>query len=343
VISNAYGGIFSVDRDCHGINIGDQMHQQLQTPVIFIVFNRPLHTRASFARIAQAKPSRLLVIADGPRTNKIGEFEVCEEVRKIATAVDWPCQVEINFSSANMGCCSRVVSGLNWAFKRVDEAIILEDDVLPDPTFFPFCEQMLQHYRGNSRISMITGCNFVQDHIRTNYSYFFSRLTHIWGWATWRESWALYDQHLKDWPEIKQTALLQEIFDSSATAAYWSKIFDSVHDGSGPDTWDYQWTYTNLIQNTLSIVPRVNLVENIGFGVGATHTVVAGDAYKLTSHAIEFPLIRPPAFVPLRSMDRKDLEILNCYIPTLPQRIMRKLRNIVAKTTQKAHGHGTDN
>jgi hypothetical protein len=316
--------------------------QQLQTPVVFIVFNRPVHTRASFARIAAAKPSRLLVIADGPRANVSGESAVCEEVRMAATAVDWPCQVELNFSSENMGCRDRVISGLNWAFERAEEAIILEDDVLPDPTFFLFCEQMLRHYRGDNRISMITGCNFVQDLLRTDYSYFFSRLTHIWGWATWRESWARYDQHLKDWPVVKRTALLQEIFDSPATAAYWTKIFDSVHDGTGARTWDYQWAYTNFIQNALSVVPRVNLVENIGFGVDATHTIATGNAYKLASQSIEFPLIHPPTFVPLRSMDIQDLEICNCRIPTLPQRIARKLKNIGAEAMQKAHERRED-
>jgi hypothetical protein len=314
------------------------MYQQLQAPVIFIVFNRPAHTRASFERIAEAQPSRLLVIADGPRANKVGEYELCEEVRMAATAVDWPCQLEVNFSANNMGCRDRVISGLNWAFERVEEAIILEDDVLPDPTFFLFCEQMLRHYRGDNRISMIAGFNPVQDFLRTDYSYVFSQLTHIWGWATWRESWARYDQHLKDWPEVKRTGLLQEIFDTPATVAYWTSIFNAMHDGTGANTWDYQWMYTNLIQSTLSIVPRVNMVENIGFDVDATHTVVAGDAYKLASRSIEFPLVHPPTLVPLRSMDRRDLEVTNCRIPTLLQRIERKLKSIRAKTMLKWAG-----
>src|SRR5882757_2823780 len=166
------------------------MHQQLETPVIFIVFNRPVHTRSSFSRIANARPSRLLVVADGPREGKPGEAKACEEARIAATAVNWPCQVEVNFSSVNMGCRERVISGLNWAFERVEEAIILEDDVLPDPTFFRFCEEMLQRYRGDDRISMVAGFNPVLDSLASNYSYFFSQLTHVWGWATWRKSWA---------------------------------------------------------------------------------------------------------------------------------------------------------
>jgi hypothetical protein len=303
------------------------MNRQLETPVVFIVFNRPAHTRASFARIAEARPSRLLVIADGPRANKPGEFEVCEEVRRAATAVDWPCQVDVNFSTENMGCRNRIISGLNWAFERVEEAIILEDDVLPDPTFFPFCEQMLRHYRGDNRISMIAGFNPVQDFLDTDYSYVFSQLTHIWGWATWRESWARYDEHLKDWQEVKRTGLLREIFDTPAAVAYWTSIFDAMHGGTGANTWDYQWMYTNLMQNTLSIVPRVNMVKNIGFDGDATHTVNVGEGYKLTSRSIEFPLVHPPTLVPLRSMDRRDFEILNYRVPTLLHRIVRKVKN----------------
>jgi hypothetical protein len=248
-----------------------------------------------------------------------------------ATAVDWPCRVETNFAPGNLGCRDRIVSGLTWAFEQVEEAIILEDDVLPDPTFFSFCEQMLQRYRGDNRISMIAGFNPVQDFLHTNYSYVFSQLTHIWGWATWREAWARYDQRLKDWPEIKQAGMLKEIFDSPSVVDYWTGIFDSMYDGTGPNTWDYQWMYTNLIQSTLSIVPCVNMIENIGYGADATHTVVLGDAHKLKSRPIEFPLVHPPTLIPLRSMDRRDMEVSNFRTSTPLRRVARQLKSIVTK------------
>jgi hypothetical protein len=309
--------------------------QQLQTPVVFIVFNRPAQTRISFARIAEAAPSRLLVIADGPRPEKVGEAVLCDEVRAIATAVDWPCRLEINFSPGNMGCRERIISGLNWVFERAEDAIIVEDDVVPDPSFFPFCEQLLNYYRGDDRISMVAGFNPVEYRGNSNQSYFFSQLTHVWGWATWRNSWARYDQHLKNWPEIKQADLLNEIFDRPGTAAYWTNIFDAMHDGTGPNTWDYQWTYTNLIHNALSIAPKVNLVKNIGFDRDATHTVAAADIYKINSQAIAFPLIHPPAFVPLRSVDRRDLELTGCRVPSLLERIRTKLTKLLSRPHQE--------
>ena len=310
------------------------MNSQLQTPVVFIVFNRPSLTRRVFSRIAQARPSRLLVIADGPRRDRPGESEKCEEARLIATSVDWPCQVEVEFSSENMGCRDRIVRGLNWAFERVEEAIILEDDVLPDPSFFPFCEQMLGRYRGDARVSMIAGFNIVQEHLKTDYSYFFSQLTHIWGWATWRQSWARYDQHLNDWPEIKSSGLLREIFDRPGVVAYWTKIFDSMHDGSGLNTWDYQWMYTNLMHNALSVVPHVNLVENLGFGPDATHTITASDVCKLTAQSIKFPLLHPPSLVPLRQMDRVDAKLSGSCIPTLPERAVRRFKHLWTKALE---------
>ena len=185
---------------------------QCKTPVVFIVFNRPQHTEAVFRRIAQARPPCLLVVADGPRPNKPGEAALCAKVRQIATQVDWPCEVLTNFSDVNLGCGMGPISGLNWAFEKVEEAIILEDDILPDVSFFRFCDEMLERFRNDSRISMITGFNVVQDHVPMDWSYYYSQITHCWGWATWRRSWARYDQHLKHWPAVKAAGLMREYF-----------------------------------------------------------------------------------------------------------------------------------
>jgi hypothetical protein len=164
--------------------------EEFETPVALFVFRRPDTTRKVFEAIANVRPTRLLLIADGPRPDKPGELEASEQVREIVSRVDWPCEVSTNFADKNLGCQERMISGYNWVFSLVEEAILLEDDCLPDASFFFFCQEMLTRYRDDSRIAMVAGFNAVQDHTRTNYSYYFSSFTHCWGWATWRRAWA---------------------------------------------------------------------------------------------------------------------------------------------------------
>jgi hypothetical protein len=296
-----------------------------QTPIVFIVFNRPELTRRVFNRIAQVRPTRLLIVADGARTDRLGEAEICQSVRTIAQAVDWPCEVQTNFASSNMGCRNRLVSGLTWAFEQAEQAIILEDDVLPDVSFFRFCEEMLDHFSDDDRISMITGCNFVQDSTKMEDSYFYSRLTHVWGWATWRRSWIRYDEHLAQWPAIKASGLLQSFFEQPAQYQFWARIFDQMYLGTGPDTWDYQWVYTNLINHALSIVPRVNLIENIGFGPAATHTKRVEDAPALAVGSLTFPLRHPPAIIPSVKLDELDGRLSGTFVPNIAVRALSKI------------------
>jgi hypothetical protein len=298
----------------------------LDTPVILLIFNRPKTTRFVFDAIAKMRPSHLLAVADGPRHGIPGEADLCGEVRAIVKQVDWPCEVRTNFATENLGCRERVISGLNWAFSLVEEAIILEDDCLPDPTFFPFCQSLLARYRGDSRIAMISGNNFVEQYVTGNSSYYFTRMAHIWGWATWRSAWQRYDRHLEYWPEIKQTDLLLEVFGSRRLAAYWTKVFDRMYEDIGPNTWDYQWVYTTLVNNALSIAPRVNLVENIGFGAEGTHTTVMEPALSIARRSIEFPLKHPVAMMPSRSLDHRDQML--CLPESIPRRLSRKLRSL---------------
>lgn len=312
--------------------------QECKTPVIFIVFNRPEHTETVLQRIAQVRPSRLLVVADGPRADRPGEAATCQKVREIATRVDWPCEILTNFSDANLGCRRRVISGLNWAFEQVEEAIILEDDVVPDVSFFRFCDEMLARFRCDSRISMIAGLNLVEDHPHSQWSYYGSQRMHIWGWATWRRSWATYDEHLRDWPAIKAAGFMQELFPLPAQCRFWTRIFDQMHNGTGPDTWDYQWAYTNLVHGRLSITPRVNLIENIGFGPGATHTHRLEDGPSVASGTLSFPLIHPPALIPLRRIDELDGRLSKSYIPGIRERIIHKLKRAFAKAFVGSRG-----
>jgi hypothetical protein len=304
------------------------MTPQLETPVVMIVFNRPDPTRLVFRAVAEAKPRKLLIVADGPRASRSGEDLLCRQVRSIFEGVDWPCKVFTLFADSNLGCQERVVSGLTWAFSQVEEAIILEDDCLPHQTFFYFCQELLEHYRGDDRVGMISGHNCLLNSMKTNYSYHFSRVPHIgWGWATWRAAWQRYDRRLEDWETVKRDGILREIYSRKAEVRYWNRIFDSMHQGTGPNTWDYAWVYTNLIHNLLSIRPSANMVSNIGFGLNATHTHNAdSDKAKLPAHAIEFPLKHPPYVIPMKSFDDLDQQI--SFVPKFGRRVQRKIRSM---------------
>jgi hypothetical protein len=298
-------------------------------PILFIVFNRPQTTRLVFDRIAGIRPARLLLIADGPRSDRPGEEKLCQEVREIVSAVDWPCDVLTNFAASNLGCCQRIVSGLDWAFSIVEEAVILEDDCFPDKSFFPFCQELLERYRGDSRIAAISGTNLVEKHLTTLDDYYFSRLGGIWGWATWRSRWQGYDRHLRDWPELRRSEALTELFERPREIAYWTRIFDAMFEGRGPGTWDYQWVYTNLFGHRLTVVARVNLVRNIGFKAGATHTNTANPRFMPKSKAIKFPLKHPVGIIPSRSLDQQFQEL---YVPPLFQRIAQRIGRLLDRT-----------
>ncbi|MBD2124682.1 glycosyltransferase family 2 protein [Trichocoleus sp. FACHB-262] len=239
------------------------------TPVVLIVFNRPDLTRLVFDAVAQAKPKKLLVVADGPRF--LEEAEKCQQARDIIKNITWDCEVLTNFSDENLGCKYRVSTGLDWVFSMVEEAIILEDDCLPTQSFFYFCQTLLERYRYDTRVMHISGNNFQGGKKRTNYSYFFSKYSHVWGWASWRRAWRHYDVQMSTWPEYKSSDYIKLICGSRREQKYWIDIFDHVFNDR-IDTWDYQWTYACWSQNGLSILPELNLVSNIGFRSDATHT-----------------------------------------------------------------------
>jgi hypothetical protein len=244
----------------------------LSTPVAFIIFNRPDTTARVFEAIRQAKPLKLLVVADGPRLDRSDEVEKCTATRAIIDRVDWDCEVFINYSDINLGCKRRVSSGIDWVFSQVEEAIILEDDCLPSPSFFQFCQTMLERYRHDERIMMVSGNNFLPEDNRVKDSYYFSKYASIWGWATWRRAWQHYDVNMSSWPEFRDRGLINVVCHEPIEAEYWLKIFSDIAENL-IDTWDYQWVYTCWQQSGMTIMPTVNLISNIGFRDDATHTL----------------------------------------------------------------------
>jgi len=251
-------------------NAGDDF---LETPVLLVVFNRPEHTRRVIDAIAKAKPKVLLIAADGPRT--ASEHALCDETRKVALAcVTWECNVLTAFSDENLGCGIRMYTAIDWGFSRFEHLIILEDDCVPAPTFFSFCAQLLDHYCDDERVMHISGNHFhdIADSSKhAGADYYFSKYTHAWGWASWRRAWRHFDWRLQSWPAMRESGMLELWCRDEFERLLWANIFDGVHGGAS-DIWDYQWNYCCWVNNGLAIMPRTNLVSNIGYGESATHT-----------------------------------------------------------------------
>jgi hypothetical protein len=246
--------------------------QPFTTPVLFLIFNRPDTTEKVFQRIRDIQPRRLFVSADGPRQHKMGEDRLCAETRKIVEKVDWKCELQTNFSKKNLGCRIGVSSGIDWFFRHVAEGIILEDDCLPDISFFRFCETLLEYYRNDERIMHIGGANFQDGNTRGDGSYYFSNINHVWGWATWKRAWGKYDIAISSYPELLKQNILPHLFPNSHIEKFWKKKFELAYNNK-IDTWDIQWQYAMSVNNGLAVIPNKNLVANIGFHDTATHTI----------------------------------------------------------------------
>jgi hypothetical protein len=273
------------------------------TPVAFIIFNRPEATRRVLGEIRKARPKQLFVIADAPRPDRGEDIAKCAATRAVIDEVDWDCEVFKNYATENLGCGLRPATGLDWVFKQVETAIILEDDCLPHPTFFPYCTELLNRYRDEPRIMHISGNNFQFGRQRGNYSYFFTRYTHHWGWATWRRAWQHFDYDLNKWSELRSTDWLAQLLDTPAAIAYWQQIFDEVYSGDKLHIWDYQWTFACWLQGGLSISPQVDLVSNIGFNREGTHTIRGNEFANLPLKPIAVPLQHPPEIIRDRAAD----------------------------------------
>lgn len=265
----------------------------MKSPVILIIFNRPDETQRVFDAIRDYKPEKLLVISDGPRNEK--DKILCDKTKKIIDSVDWQCEVQKNYSDENIGCRARLSSGLNWAFNQVDRAIVFEADCLPDPTFFTFCDELLEKYKDDERIMHIGG-NFFQQRnkkFKSEDSYYFSTIPHIWGWASWSRAWKFYDSDIKIWPEIKKNGSLRKLLNDPAVYEYWETVWDGYYNHTVP-SWDGQWTLAVMLKNGLSITPTKNLVTNIGFGPNAMQTKDTNSIFaNMPLEKMAFPLKHP--------------------------------------------------
>jgi hypothetical protein len=276
-----------------------------KTPILFLVFNREDVTRQVFEVIRCLKPKYLFVAADGARGDKAGEAETCQRTREIATQVDWDCELKTLFREENLGCKLALSSAISWFFENVEQGIILEDDCLPDPSFFPFCEELLNRYKDDERIGSIGGLNFYPEVIDKQLSYDFCSFTCSsgCGLATWRRAWQHFDINFPFWDEQKDKRSF--LFCNKWEEIYFSSFIpDVLRNRKGLSSWATQWFFTLRLQNQLSISPAMNLVVNIGFGdPNATHTTRKQDKYPFSASAISFPLKHPKYILKNKKLD----------------------------------------
>jgi hypothetical protein len=279
--------------------------------VLLLIFNRPDHLRHAMAALHAAKPPRVYVAADGPRA-KSGEFEACREARKVATEISWPCEVHTLFRDHNLGCRVAVSTAIDWFFSHEEQGIILEDDCVPSQSFFPYCAELLDRYRDDTRIMSVSGNNFQRGRQISEYSYYFSKYMHCWGWATWRRAWNLYDREMLHWPAFKAAGGLRSISEGSAEfEEVWAHELDKSY-CKKINTWDYSFLFSCWANSGLTCLPAINLVSNIGFDAQGTHLKNPSDGNaSIVSGEIQFPLMHPP--VVFRSAEADKFEDLHVY------------------------------
>ncbi len=275
--------------------------------VLLITFNRLEQTKKVFEQIRLIKPSRLYLSSDAPRSYKYKEDVIVAEIRQwLLSSIDWECEVKTKFNTINLGCGRGVSSAISWFFGYEKEGIILEDDCLPDQSFFTFCEEMLKRYRDEKKVMMVSGNSFLKD-LSVRESYYFSQYTHMWGWATWSNRWQLYDKETKPWSKILFKAHFRAF--SYQERLYWKlcilKTFFKI-----VSAWDYPWFSIVCNHQGLSIVPKVNLVTNIGFISDSTHTKERNVLINTSLEEIDFPLRHPTSIIENKEYDQIERDLL---------------------------------
>jgi hypothetical protein len=306
----------------------------LNTAVAFVIFKRPDLTARVWEAIRHAHPQKLFLIADGPRTPE--EQEKCDEARRVVEQVDWKCEVHRNYSATNLGCRDRIVSGLDWIFSQVNEAIVLEDDCVPAQSFFGFCAELLDHYRDEDRIMHICGTNFIGGAPTTSDPYYFSKYADMWGWATWARAWRHMDLKMKLWPDfVKERS--KKLFTDEVERKHWIRKLNRFFTGKRIDSWAYPWQFAVWMQRGVCISPAINLVTNIGYRADATHTQAESPRANLPAGELALPLKHPLA---IRINEEADHQTFNAALGgdrlrkrqtwrhrfSKPLRVWRKLR-----------------
>jgi len=307
------------------------MSNSFNVPILFIIFNRPDKAELVFKKIREIKPKSIFIAADGPTQSKLVQ-EQCNKTRSlILSMIDWKCELKTKFSTTNLGCKTAVSEAITWFFSNVNEGIILEDDCLPDKTFFYYCQNLLSKYRNDHRVMFISGSNMHVDKRFGNGSYFFSKYPAVWGWASWQRVWKNYDVDLKTFPKFKEQQIIQSIFADIFQQRFWLHIFGNLYKRIR-DTWDHQLHYSIISQSGVSITPNTNLISNIGFDYDAVRTKDKKNRFaNLKIGSMKFPLKHPDFMVPNRKAD--DELFLTLFLPM----IFSQLKFYLFKVFKKTH------
>ncbi|MBC7747664.1 MAG: nucleotide-diphospho-sugar transferase [Methylotenera sp.] len=281
-----------------------------KTPILFLLFNRPETTQKVFSEIKKQKPQYLFLAADGPRPDNKEDIEKCQATRDIVlNGIDWDCEVKTLFRDENLGCGLAVTDAISWFFENVEQGIILEDDCLPNPSFFGFCETLLDKYKENQNVFVISGDNFQNGIKRGKASYYFSNYSHTWGWASWRRAWIHYDHNLTQLDHFKKSKKINKIDSRSAFGNYWLPKFEDAKKGDYHHIWDYQWMFAIWNNEGITVLPNVNLISNIGFGNEATHT--HGDSARADISTNEIgTIIHPPLIQIHKKADKYTSDVI---------------------------------
>ncbi|MBN8676875.1 MAG: hypothetical protein J0M29_01540 [Chitinophagales bacterium] len=282
------------------------MPQVFDTPVLLLLFNRPAHTQVVLERLRGIQPSRVFVHCDGARAHKPGEAVQVAEVREAVAGIDWPCDIQTLYREENAGLREGVYGALNWFFSEVEFGIVIEDDCVPDPSFFAFCATLLNQYAQEEQVMHIGGSN-LGAHLTQGMdeSYFFSKFTFVWGWASWRRAWQKMSLNLDHFDQFIAQNGIEDLSSNIMVQAYFLEKLRTTKAREN-NSWAYAWSYSILKNKGVSIVPRQNLVQNTGIGTDdATHTVSDDPRARLKASAMSFPLVHPPSLQRPPGLDTK--------------------------------------
>ncbi len=304
-------------------------------PVLQISFNRPRLTEVIINELRKLKPNKVYVFIDGPRRDIESDFKNVAICRKMWDSIDWKCEVKTCYQSENLGCRDGVKCAIDWFFSEVEEGIILEDDCVPTESFFKFCAELLERYRDNEEIAMISGNNVIPKQSKPLFqgdvSYSFSQYGLIWGWATWKKSWALYETNASN----RQIGdVLKTKLKSRNARDYWNTQISKSYEGT-LNTWDTIWTYSLFKHDKLCVIPKENLITNIGFGVEATHTKEQHDIFHRAAYnsggEMSFPLHHPAVVTEdkeLSSLFERLHFRLDSFQPAWKKKLLRFLKRL---------------
>lgn len=297
-------------------------------PILLLTYKRFETTQKIVQILKIIKPAKIYFASNAPNPENINDEFAVSEVRSLINQIDWECEIVPLFRVNHLKVKDSIADSISWFFQNEELGIILEDDCIPNFTFFEYCRNLLLKYKDDNRIGLISGNNFQNGKfLGGDSSYYFSKYAHIWGWATWRRTWKIYQKNIEDWPQIKRNKIFYNLFFNKDERLFWEAKFDSIY-FLNFNTWDYQLTYSLWKNGLLSVIPNVNLVSNHGFGATATHTKEIDQFSKMKTTEIRFPLNHPDTFI---SNYQADIYFgkMHCVKPTLLKRVISKIKSII--------------